>query len=69
MSRTTRSQNYSKVCLRNPKTFNEKRQNYVVLELEYDLNTHISPHNRISSRTKNLPTLYDDINISGYPKY
>lgn len=66
MSRTHRNQFYSKCALRKPKTTQEIRQLYSLIEDtkfdEYEL----SGLNRMHHRISILPTHYDDIVISAY---
>ncbi len=65
MSRTTRNSSYNKCALRNPHTFNEKRQIDAFITDSDAMEFPISKLNRIRNR-RSIPTNWDDIVTSSY---
>ena len=66
MSRTTRKNTFNKCSLRNPHTFNEKRNvDSFLTDVELLEEYPVSKVNRIRSR-RNLPTHWDDVVTSSY---
>jgi hypothetical protein len=65
MSRTTRKVSFNSCALRNPKTFNEKRQIDSIITDEDTMDYPISKMNRILSR-RSIPSHWDDEVCSSY---
>ena len=65
MSRTHRNTSFNKCALRNPRTFNEKRQIDSLITDEESMEFTISKMNRILSR-RAIPSHHDDIVCSSY---
>lgn len=65
MSRTQRKNSYNKCALRNPHTFNEKRQIDSILTDDETMEFPIAKLNRIRSR-RSISSHWDDIVTSSY---
>ena len=65
MSRTIRKNTYNRASLRNPHTFNEKRQIDQIITDDETMEFNISKLNRIKNR-RSIPSHWDDIVTSSY---
>jgi hypothetical protein len=65
MSRTYRKKSFNKCALRNPKTFNEKRNIDSIITDKEVMEFEISGINRIKAR-RSIPSHWDDIVTSSH---
>jgi hypothetical protein len=66
MSRTYRKKSFNKCALRNPKTFNEKKNiDFIITDKEV-MEFGISGINRIKARRSSIPSHWDDIVTSSH---